>query len=744
MDSNAVAFRVDEREPQGTPVLASVDPAAGPVGEYVTLLGRNFSEGVGLVRFRDRDGNEGPADVSFPQACSKNFWHDTNIVVKVPKEVTGGLGKVAVTPDKGPYQIYVVRQDQAKSNPLSFTVTALPPKPGLCSLEPIVGPVGTQVILSGERFGSLSDVVTFHNSVGKTGVEGTIEQSGAGTIKTRVPVGAVSGPVQVSVAKQSSNGVNFTVRNCNEDAAICEKGQICCKAGGQCVKDGNECPKTNLVRAEYAWRTSTGEIPLNPAVVEECTIPPNPQQEPPSPSPWSGRTGGDKACVNAELIVRFNTSLDAKSVVPNNLIVRQCLGGGANPCSNAKDVEGVWNLFTVATSSLDYLIFHPKGNVWQASSTYEIILRTGIRSRSGIPMLEDAARCGKGNGYCFRFRTRDSTIPCKVGFVFLTPNPFTASGLNQSIPYRANALSADDACIQLNAAAMNWKWYTGGSSDPADTDGRASISQKNPDPPGHNMATGTSLAETGEAAVKINAEVVEALAVSSSRAIARLYIRLVPPHVASYGPTCDQACANTALWAEFNVAMDPARATLQNVMVQPCLNENCRLFDAPVDLEKSTVTLSPRPGSPVDAPLTYLSLLPKCFNNQGQPTDCFEQGRFYKVTLKGGINGFLSKNGGLPLTKLNEVNGFSWTFRIKQGAEAHCRAARIDVIPGQKMETIVGARQLFHAQPFGAPDACNPLGQPLVSDQSYSWDSLDKQVAILYKDGLKDTTANLP
>jgi len=744
LDSNAVAFHVDEKEPQGTPVLDSVDPATGPVGEYVTLLGRNFSEGVGLVRFRDRDGNEGPADVSFPQACSKNFWHDTNIVVKVPKEVTGGLGKVAVASDKGPYQIYVVRQDQAKSNQLGFTVTADSPKPGICSLEPSVGPVGTQVIISGERFGSLSDVVTFNSSVGKAGLEATIDQASAGTIKTHVPVGAVSGPIKVSVAKQNSNGVNFTVRNCNEDAAICEKGQICCKVGGQCVKDGNTCPKTNLVRGEYAWRSSTGEIPLNPAVVEDCTIPPNQQEQPPSPSPWLGRTGGNLACVNAELVVRFNTSLDANSLAPNNLIVRQCLAGGANPCSDAKDVVGKWNLFTVTTSSLDYLVFHPQGNVWQASSTYEVILRTGIRSRSGIPMIEDAVRCGKGNGYCFRFGTRDTTAPCKVGFVFLTPNPFTASGLNQSIPYRANALSADDACIQLNSAAMNWRWYTGSSADPADIDGRASISQNNPDPPGHNMATGTSLAETGDAPVKINAEVAEAAAATSTRAIARLYIRLVPPKVVSYGPTCDQACANTALWAEFNVAMDPARATLQNITIQPCTNENCRSFDAPVDLSRSTIALFVHPGSPVNGPLTYLSLLPKCFNNQGQPADCFDQGRFYKVTLKGGVGGFLSQNGGLPLTGLNEVNGFSWTFRVKQGADAHCRAARVDVTPLQKMETVVGARQLFHAQPFGAPDACNPTGQPLVSDQSYTWDSLDKKVAILYKNGLKDTTAKLP
>ncbi|MSR85207.1 hypothetical protein EXS71_02090, partial [Candidatus Uhrbacteria bacterium] len=729
-ESNTVAFEVDEKIPTGEPVLSSLDPDSGPVGEYVTLSGKNFSDKVGLVKFRDKNGNEGTADVTFPPACNKNFWQDTNIIVKVPKTVSGGLGSVPVGPNQNPYQVYVLRQDNVKSNVLPFSVTGDTPKPGLCSLEPTAGPIGTTITLSGERFGGGGDTVYFRGAeINK--LEGTIISQKSGEIKARVPGGAVTGQVSIAINKQTSNGVNFTVNNCNQNPTICSKGQTCCKTG-VCVADANMCP-ASFVRAEYAWRTSTGEIPLNPRIVEDCSVPPTdtPPSPPPSPSPWAGRPGGNAACVNAEVVLRFNTTLNKDTVQPSTVLVGKCIAKAGNICSQTQPIEGTLTVWPVDSKS-DYIVFQPKGDVWDASSTYQVIVRTGIRSRVQIPMLEDAPRCGTGNAYCFSFSTRPSDKPCKVGFIGVTPNPYVAGNIGQKVPYRANALSADDVCIALNGKAMDWSWYTGNALN--QQDGRVSITNPNPNPPGKNVATGTALGQTGEDFVKVNAEVLDP-ASPSTRGTAKLFVSLVPPQVESQGPNCDQACSNAAVWAKFSQEMDPGRVSKDNIIIKPCLNENCRTFDAPLDLSKASIKLNPN---------NYLLVGPKCVNGQGQAIECFESGRFYKVIIRGGVNSFVSKIGGLPLAGLNDPDGFAWTFRVKQGDKARCSANSVNVVPLEKFETVVGARQLFAAQPIGSPDACNATGQPLVSDQSYVWGSSDENVAKLFQAGKLDTSSDLP
>jgi hypothetical protein len=88
------------------------------------------------------------------------------------------------------------------SNGVSFTVT-----PGITSLTPNSGAVGTSVTITGTNFGAAQETsaVTFN------GTAGTPTSWSATSIVVPVPSGATTGNVVVTVGAVSSNGVGFTV-----------------------------------------------------------------------------------------------------------------------------------------------------------------------------------------------------------------------------------------------------------------------------------------------------------------------------------------------------------------------------------------------------------------------------------------------------------------------------------------------------------------------------------------------------
>lgn len=713
--SNAVAFTLEQPTVTEAPILDAIDPEDGPIGEYLTLTGRHFGGLTGTVRFRSvASGEEVQADVGFPDACTTGFWRNESIVVKVPRTL-GGLG--APLP-AGAYQVRVVRADRAESNTRPFQVTTGSPKPGLCAIQPAAGPVDTEVALVGEHFGAGPGSVQFAGSGGAR-VDATVDPAtwSDGRVQSVVPRGSQTGFVTVTQAGRTSNGLPFSVRNCQEDPAVCGTGETCCASGICSV--GGSCPVTSQT-AHFAWRTSTGQIPIHPEVVEECEA-----TRPPSPSPWDGRTGGDRACTNAEVIVRFNTRLEASTVNAGSFIVRRCTGTGDDPCTEATTIDARLLEVLPVDDDADYIRFRPElpGGTWAPDVTYQVLLTTAITSDSGLPM-EARSGCGAGNAYCFRFRTRsDAAGTCHVGTVTVTPATFTADDLNVTIPYQGNARSSDDTCIQLDASTLDWSWDTAG-------DGRASIT--NVRGPGGNVSdrqTGTTLAETGDLPVPVNGTVHE-----DGRDVVgtgRLYVRLIPPRVEASGPNCDEACVNAAIWVRFNVAMDPVRAEdASNVLLYQCTNESCRTYDPPAPLDLSTAPapiLSTVPGRAGDDTLRYLVISPTHLV-AGVQQSYLESGRFYKVVLRGGASGFRSA-GGLSLTELNDPEGYAWTFRVREGESARCSIASVQVLPASKTETVVGARQLFSAVPTSAPDSCSADGQPLIADQSYDWTTSDPLVA---------------
>ncbi|HWR00093.1 MAG TPA: IPT/TIG domain-containing protein, partial [Candidatus Methylomirabilis sp.] len=331
--SNPVGIQVLSKTGGGPPEITSIDPASGPVGAYVTITGTNFTDSVGTVVFKEiATGNEALADTSFPPACSLAFWSNASIVVKVPTAFTKGAPGVAIS--TGAYTVRVTTPvpGTPSSNEVNFAVNTDPATPGICAVVPSVAPIGTAVEIYGERFTSGPGKVTFFQNKNGTATPWTNTQ-----VSSVVPTGAQTGPVTVSPASSglASNGFKIEVRNCNEAQGICKTGDECC-GNGACMPIG-QC-KAGSMSAMYAWRTSTGVIPLAPRVVEECK--PGQGDVIPSPTPWDGRPGGNQACVNAPVVMRFTSKLEPSTVKSpaKNFHVLECTAGGNDPCAKTAEL----------------------------------------------------------------------------------------------------------------------------------------------------------------------------------------------------------------------------------------------------------------------------------------------------------------------------------------------------------------------------------------------------------------------
>jgi cysteine-rich repeat protein len=736
LESNPITFQFNDRIITAPPTIDSLRPATGTVGSYVTLVGRNFGN-AGRVFFRNPLTNGlGEADTRFPAQCGSGFWGDTAVMVKVPRALRGGLGEEQLV-RSGRYEIYVQRDGITVSNRVPFTVMDGAPGPGICSIQPAAGPVGTGVTILGENFGTSVGSVTFAGSTStRPAAFLTSESWREGEIRTRVPVGASTGMVRVSVAGQQSNDAFFSVASCVTSPGICGASLACCPDGSCAV--GGVCQALSIATSTFAWRTSTGRIYQHPRVVEECN-----NEEPPSPSPRSLST-----CVNAQAVVRFTTHIERSTISPSTVIVRRCTGTTGDVCATGTPeiVPGTLGFVTGLTQ--DHVVFTPAGNVFAPSSTYQIILTTGIRSTSAEgsrAMLENAELYGRGNAYAYRFRTKAASDLCTAGSVSVVPANWLMENIgDRKEDYTVSARASDDMCVQINGATLDWGWSLAGAP------GRASIEPSTRDlvgapldPSRTDIVTVVGRGATDRDPVLVNVDLTRPAPPLPVRGTGRLTIRLTPPRVVSYAPNCNEACVNAAVWAKFNVAMDRdslfrtvGGRRVPNVEIKRCTNESCRETDRTLDLSEAIIDLMTPAGT--FATDTMMKIEPSILSTERDPetggpvrTSQFEPGKFYTATIIGGVTGVRSAYGNLSLTELNSSDpvGFTWKFRVKTGPGAYCTAARVEVAPSQKYEIAFGMRQLFIASPISAPDTCSRDGQMLISERSTSWTSSDRLVA---------------
>jgi cysteine-rich repeat protein len=727
--SNPMTVNVLPATGGGTPQIVDITPTRGPIGQYVTITGRNFGTTVGTVFFENiAQGVAAPADTNFPAACQFAFWHDTNITVKVPR-----LLNEAVPLPVGAYAVYVrtATPNTPESNRVNFDVNTDPLAPGLCAIAPRVGPQGTNVALIGERFGSSGNVIYGGNVVGAASASWT-----DGEIASRIPAGARTGPVHVEVnaangVTLASNPVLLDVRNCNEAQGVCTAQEACCSDGAchppTCT--GGTCTPAVCTAGPapgvFAWQFSTGIIPRAPEVVVQCG-----QTVLPSPTPWSGRDGGDSACVNAQVGLLFSTRLDPATVNAQTVHVSECTGSGSDPCAQKTEIRTTILPIIPANGGSgdgqDYVEVNP-GTLKQ-STTYSVVLTTGIKGLgAGGAFMTENRTCGSGNAYCFTFRTRGDAAPCVVSSVLVSPAAFTANEQNEKVAYGA-VPRPSDICQIMDCAPYDWRWDV--------SQARASITNAQANGRGACRQTATALMETAPGQpVQVRATETASSAVGSGD----LTISFLKPEVVAFGPACKQACVNALIWATINIPVDPATVSAQNVEVRECEHEDCRTTVGTLPINPANIRLTTVPGS-ADARARQISIIPR----GGTPeVNLLQPGHFYRVVLRGGANGIRSTSQA-ALTKLNSPEGFTWTFATRSGDGAVCVAERVDVSPAEKYASYVGDRQSFTATPYTKPDECSANGQALVSDAGYAWASSQPNVAALVNNGQTDTGTQLP
>ena len=93
----------------------------------------------------------------------------------------------------------------AASHPALMAQT---PAPVIDKLKPASGPVGTKVKVKGSNFGTSPGTVTFNGTNAPVNPNSNWDSA---KIQVKVPEGATTGPVVVTVGTQSSAGVTFTV-----------------------------------------------------------------------------------------------------------------------------------------------------------------------------------------------------------------------------------------------------------------------------------------------------------------------------------------------------------------------------------------------------------------------------------------------------------------------------------------------------------------------------------------------------
>lgn len=234
------------------PVIMDAQPRSGPQGTVVTLTGALFA-GVTEVRFNGVPGTnlEIPGDTEMrvtvpPNAISGplsiknqhgtnttdfNFFaaprltgfSPTNGIAGDLVTITGSnfTGAASVLFNKQPGELVEVSSNSviarvtaaARTGPIEVVTTAGPiisssnflVQPHVTGFDPVIGPVGTPVEISGTTFVNVTNVL-----FNTTPATYTVESPGL--IKTTVPADATTGPITVqTVDGTSTTSTNFTV-----------------------------------------------------------------------------------------------------------------------------------------------------------------------------------------------------------------------------------------------------------------------------------------------------------------------------------------------------------------------------------------------------------------------------------------------------------------------------------------------------------------------------------------------------
>lgn len=216
--SNRVVFVLSN------PLTSGLMPSMGPTGSAVTIWGTNFglSPGTSTVTFA---GN----------TVQPTNWSNNSIVILVPSNANSGANSVAVT------------VGGLTTNTQTFTVST---KPFISNLSVNSAPLGEEVAINGENFGSSQGTVTFNGTP-------AIANSWSETLITAsVPAGATTGNIIVTVGGVASNGMAFMVTPPPQEGGV---GFV---QGNYSVLAQGSSLNTQCYQESSGYLTSTFEVPF--------------------------------------------------------------------------------------------------------------------------------------------------------------------------------------------------------------------------------------------------------------------------------------------------------------------------------------------------------------------------------------------------------------------------------------------------------------------------------------------------
>ena len=533
--SNELPFSV-EVAGGGAPIINSINPDNAPAGQYLTIIGSNFGNIAGSVRFIKPDGTFDLGDFDFPAQCLANYWRNDSIVVKAPNLASG------------PYQIKVIRSsDSEQSNAYNFNMSIGAPGPGLCFMDPNNGPANGvfDVTLYGDNFGNVSDHVYF-----SSGVSSEINSWSDQLINVRVPNGAVTGPTKVRVGAQDSNGLNFSVATCTNNTQ-CVSGNECCQeaTGNYCAPLGH-CPAD--LSCSYSWTITTAADPFS---LQELACDPAVHNLS-SPSPWPGATD---AYLDTNITGMFNADVeDADFNTTSNLKLFACNTGGA--FNSADCVENIAVNLTIINhnSNQEGFVLNPGINLtpnrWYKVALGEFNKASGSETWSGAT-------------YDWHFRAQENL--CQVVSIAVTPTDSPSADIYVGHEREFSASPIGGNC-NICGSNYNWSaWSLEGSN--ADKANIGWFRTQNT-----NIAKvkveGTQVTENSTpATVTVKAQL------NGLMSYAYPKIKDAVLEVVDYGPNCNSSCTNALVWVDFNTAISESNL-YDNIVIKKCTDSTCALL----------------------------------------------------------------------------------------------------------------------------------------------------------------------
>ncbi|MDD5749252.1 MAG: IPT/TIG domain-containing protein [Patescibacteria group bacterium] len=541
----------------GLPIINSVSPNSGPIGQYVTIMGANFGNTQGRVLFGSIDG-----DFSFPAICGGNYWRNDRIIVKVPSGLPLGGQPIRV----------IRNSDQAESNSVNFQVLAGLPGPQICNVSPDNGPIGTAVTFVGENFGATMGSVIFYN-----GALATPSIWNNNQIMTSVPNNAQTGLAIVRDNNNTeSNPWPFNVGNCTSNQQCMDSGlgNLCCptSAGSSCMS-GTSCDTVNF--CEYTWSISSESGNLEVL----------------SHSPDC-----DGACTTSELMVRFNREIDQTTFNHADINDIRVLAG-------ATLVTPVVHSFSGNGQYLHVQLPIPL----QPGVVYSVTLGQGFTDILGNALAAD---------YSWDFTTGNDQ--CVISNARVTPSTYTSSLTNQIVNYRLNAISSTPQCGETIVYCQNctYNWALGAVLPDSSAANIASgqnqqivgvqnlllAGQGSAEVLGTIIDGGQNFVSQGELLMDISGSMQTPLAITN------------------YWPNCDGMCLDPIIRVEFNRSVLPATLNISNIAIYQGAPNGSNIFNDSVVFSPNNRRMDFGYNGPLLPGETYYIVLSSGFISDGNST----------------------------------------------------------------------------------------------------------------------------